>query len=356
MSKSKAVREAEARLAERKVNVTDYQARVAAAEKAEEGPTARWRALRARHGKTPALYRNASGTSRLETGLALATGYGIADVIAKLPKGTKRRAALIEVFVTGGQKIETSRYAYGTVVGASRKIRVPSGPDMALVEAARRRRERAEKALTTARAAEKAAVEGAYDRGSKVEPAVIAAATADVALAYAAIPHHSSSFDGHWQLERLQTEVSEAEQHLAFAQGKLPDETVCPCRDCKGERRRAELDAAVKADTKRREAEAKVHKAHNRAVAGCPICDRLLNRLPPYSECSFPVKVIRGGEVVDAKNVRCPDPTGPHSAVRVSRKVAGDDYLRTYLIVHPKKAAKPVAVGANDPAPVPVSA
>lgn len=243
MGKSKALVEAEARLAELRGIEDAWEAHKAERDAAMEPNRARKHALERRHERV-LIITSAGGRPNSEGGgISLTSLRGITPAYGWLGYGEDRQLPkagdLAKRMLSGDQRVNGHGGTAYTLRGLLQRSKAIDKPRLAQVNRAIKARERAQRNLHSAWRAEREAYAAAYESGDKLDLEATAKAIAQRAVIPTEPVYDRELAPAHG----LQWEITEAERHLAWVKAKNPDTDVCPCGGCQRERReRADAD------------------------------------------------------------------------------------------------------------------
>lgn len=248
MSATKAMRDAQARVAELEAEQATIQRQVDEAETLIKPLAAKVGAIRKRRAKT-AIISNTAGT--IWFGTLASIGPDTHGVRALAPD--VKAKAISEALLSGGLKL-TGSGGHGVTItlrGLSGRVRVPDKAAVTVHKRAVLARQRADTKAAAARRAEQLALEECFHTAVKVPtdailPDLIAEVVASVRLAKAPQPYQLRH-----DLQRMtyaESPLATAKAHLAFV--KTGSTEPCPCRTCASDRQQAILrrDEAIRLD------------------------------------------------------------------------------------------------------------
>lgn len=242
----KAIAEAKARVDQLLADRAAAQAEIDAIEVKRKPLLARITAIRARRAKVSVI-ANLAGRYLVTTLGAFYAETGYARELEAKPKAIHDALLAGKVKVGGGYGVSY------TARGLAPRLRTPERATFAAFTKAKNARVRAERALSKAQDAEKAAIAAAFEAGGKFELEAIVGGLTDHAIASmrsdaVKVPYELTkrvaSLDS-WEGAPLRI----AQEHLAFA--KSGSSEPCPCADCATGRQE---QAKAKAEAERRAA------------------------------------------------------------------------------------------------------
>lgn len=259
MSKSKQLREAETRLADREAQRAELVKAIAEAE-AKRTPLAKaFERIKARLSRTR-IVSNTGGQVWLGSLAGVTVSpYGLRSIVAKPRlKGVPLAKELTEALEAGGLKVNAQGGVELTLRGLNGRIRVPNKARIAAWQRAVKSRQLADKKAAAARNAEDAARQSIFDTGTKVPQETILNTLVSTALAFAKLEAQPAAHELRQKLGQMtgweSAPIEVAKAHLAFAQS--PSTEPCPCGECARDRqeaiRRRELIQSIAAMPRRR--------------------------------------------------------------------------------------------------------
>lgn len=237
MGSSKAVREAQARLAELEAQRAHLAAEVAEAEAHLVAPRAKLDAVRKRRART-SIISNTSGQiwfGSLADITMEAYGLRAAGKEAIKPK------AIADAIAAGNIKLNGGRFGVQiTLRGLAGRVRIPDAAHIRAHKLAVAASDRANKRAKDAMLAKDAALRACFDAAVKVPTDAILPGLVDEAIARLRLEALPEPHDLRHKLDQLEnpdwdgSPLNVAKAHLAFA--KSGSDEACPCRNCARER------------------------------------------------------------------------------------------------------------------------
>ena len=253
---TKAVAEAEARLAELETYRANLVASIDEAEADRKPHEAKLAAIRRRRAKRKIVAYTANAYQLTTAAALVVSGWDSTHGLA----GKKPRE-ILEAIAGGGVSLTVGS---GGVTykarGLSQRVRTPNAEAIKAFNRADRAYNRAVAAQSRASQARNAAMKAVYETGEKIAFEALVADVAEEVTAKVRLAAHPEAADARFKLNQLTDGqfggLADAKAHLAWVKAKNPDKGVCPCRGCQKERqdaiRRRDLVARLAELPKRR--------------------------------------------------------------------------------------------------------